>query len=105
MDLVEVELFVSMGAMAWASTISKKRDSLGKEMYVPAHDYTTYLISRPKPFPFEMKPRSENKARLVRDNHAVATQRDAMEAATVKVRMSASNEAQSINAGFSRAHA
>ncbi|GAB7356603.1 hypothetical protein MBLNU459_g7330t2 [Dothideomycetes sp. NU459] len=74
MDLVEVELFVAIGAMAWASTISKKRDALGRELYVPAHDYTTYLISRPRPFPFEMKARSENRACLVKANYASALQ-------------------------------
>jgi hypothetical protein len=85
MDLVEVEFFVAIGAMAWASTISKKRDELGRDMYVPAHDYTTYLISRPKPFPFELKPRDEARGKLVEMNFEASVQREKMETETARV--------------------
>jgi hypothetical protein len=85
MDLVEVEFFVAIGAMAWSSTISKRRDALGRDMHVPAHDYTTYLISRPKPFPFEMRPRDEGRRKLVETNFKASVEREKMEAETAKV--------------------
>lgn len=67
MDLVENEFFVAMGAMAWACTISKKRDRDGREIHVPHHEYSTYLISRPKKFAFELKPRSEKRRTQVQE--------------------------------------
>ncbi|KAG9606124.1 cytochrome P450, partial [Aureobasidium melanogenum] len=87
MDLVEVELFVAIGAMAWASTISRKRDALGRDMHVPSHDYTTYLISRPKPFPFELKPRNEGRRRIVEKNYHAAMRDARLEAETAKVHL------------------
>ncbi|KAH7381516.1 cytochrome P450 [Pyrenochaeta sp. MPI-SDFR-AT-0127] len=67
MDLVEQEFFVAMGAMAWACCIEKKRDELGREIHVPEHEYSTYLISRPKAFAFNLVPRSEKKVRLIEE--------------------------------------
>ncbi|KAF2119286.1 cytochrome P450 [Lophiotrema nucula] len=65
MDLVENEFFVAIGGMAWAANISKKVDANGRIIEVPRHEYSTYLISRPKKFPFDMKPRSlERKAQV-----------------------------------------
>lgn len=87
MDLVEVELFIAIGAMAWASTITRKRDALGRDMHVPSHDYTTYLISRPKPFPFELKPRNEERRRIVDTNYHAAMRHAILEAETAKVHL------------------
>ncbi|KAF2260299.1 cytochrome P450 [Lojkania enalia] len=61
MDLVENEFFVAIGGMAWCSTIGKKRDMYGREIEVPRHDYSTYLISRPKKWEFDLRPRSEKR--------------------------------------------
>lgn len=67
-DLVEAELLVGIGGMAWATNICKKRDAAGQEIYPAPHDYTSLLISHPKPFQFELKPRSAKREQQVWDN-------------------------------------
>ncbi|KAJ4360915.1 uncharacterized protein N0V89_001484 [Didymosphaeria variabile] len=57
MDLVENEFFVSIGAMAWAFDVARKVGDDGREVEIPRHDYTTYLISRPRKFAFDLKAR------------------------------------------------
>lgn len=65
-DLVEAELLVAIGGMAWACQISRKRDEkTGEEIVPPAHDYTSLLISRPKMFPFVLEARSEERRKEV----------------------------------------
>ncbi|KAK7535729.1 cytochrome P450 [Phyllosticta citribraziliensis] len=61
MDLVEQEFLIGMGSMAWAFNFSKKLDDSGRPMDIPAHDYTSMLISRPRPFQFALEPRSEGR--------------------------------------------
>ncbi|TKA82463.1 hypothetical protein B0A49_00063 [Cryomyces minteri] len=82
MGLVEAEFFVGIGGMAWAANISKKRDALGREIAVPAHDYTSLLISRPRPFQFDLKPRTEKREQQVWDNYFAAKRQEAMSSAT-----------------------
>ncbi|KAF2871562.1 cytochrome P450 [Massariosphaeria phaeospora] len=72
MDLVENEFFIAIGGMAWALNITKKRDAMGREIHVPQHEYSTYLISRPKKFAFELKPRSEKRKLQVADYWSAA---------------------------------
>ena len=70
-DLVEAELLVGIGGMAWAFSIGKKRDAAtGRAVDVPDHDYTSLLISRPRPFDFDLRARSEERGGAVRDNWA-----------------------------------
>lgn len=61
MDLLENQLFVAMGAMAWSSTMTKKKDLDGREIHVPSHDYTPYFISQPKKFAFDVRPRTDGR--------------------------------------------
>ncbi|PBP18533.1 cytochrome P450 [Diplocarpon rosae] len=58
-DIVEQELFLVMGGLAWAFDISKKKDKEGREVEVPKDRYTSLLIAKPEHFEFE--------CRLVRD--------------------------------------
>lgn len=78
-DLVEAELLVGIGGMAWACNINKRRDSAGNEIPVPAHDYSTLLISRPNPFAFDLQPRSKKREQQVWDNYGAAVNKDALE--------------------------
>jgi Cytochrome P450 len=57
-DLVETELCLMIGAMAWACTASKKRTVGGIEIPVPWIEYTSLLIAKPEKFLFDLKPRS-----------------------------------------------
>ncbi|KAF2437264.1 cytochrome P450, partial [Karstenula rhodostoma CBS 690.94] len=67
MDLTDHEFFLTMGGMAWAMAISKKRDMNGREVPVPHHDYSQFLISRPNKFDFAVRPRSEKRQLQLED--------------------------------------
>ena len=54
--------------MAWAFQVAKRKDEFGREIEVPEHDYTSLLISRPKPFGFELSARNESREAAVREN-------------------------------------
>ncbi|KAI0455444.1 cytochrome P450 2C3 [Xylaria acuta] len=75
--LVEQDLFLSMGGMAWAFDIRRKRrhnhsgegGSCGGGVEVPVHwnDYTPLLIAKPRPFEFDAIVRGgDGKRRLLR---------------------------------------
>ncbi|KUJ23227.1 cytochrome P450 [Mollisia scopiformis] len=72
MDLVEDELLVGIGGMAWACNIRKKRDENGREIPVSATDYSSLLISRPKQMDFDLTPRDTKRGQLVKFNYAKA---------------------------------
>ena len=58
-DLVEAELICGIGGMAWAFDKEKgKKMGGGEQMEVPDHDYTSLLISRPKPFEYSLSART-----------------------------------------------
>jgi Cytochrome P450 len=64
--IVEQDLFLSMGGMAWAFDMRKKRDSVtGKEIPVHWNEYTPLLIAKPEKFQFDAVPRSEEKMALM----------------------------------------
>lgn len=63
--LVEHELLVGIGAMAWAFDVSKKRDLKGAEIAIPRHNYTSLIISRPRAFDFDLRARSTERRALV----------------------------------------
>lgn len=66
MDLVEQELLVGAGGIAWALTVGEQHDPVsGRPVPIPAHDYTNLLISRPRPFGFALKARSEGREERV----------------------------------------
>ncbi len=54
-DIVEQELFLVMGGLAWGFEIGKKKDRFGRETYVSADKYTSLLIAKPEQFEFEMR--------------------------------------------------
>lgn len=67
--IVEQDLFLAMGGMAWAFSIQKKRDpATGDEVPVHWDTYTPLLIAKPAPFVFDAVPRGgpERQAELRR---------------------------------------
>ncbi|KAI1333495.1 cytochrome P450 [Xylariaceae sp. FL0016] len=64
--IVEQDLFLAMGGMAWAFDTRKKRRADGSEVPVHWNDYTPLLIAKPAPFEFEVDVRSEEKQELLR---------------------------------------
>lgn len=68
MGIVEQELFLTMGGLAWAFDIGKKKDDLGREIPVPLAKYTSLLIAKPERFEFELTPVSEERLRGVMED-------------------------------------
>ncbi|KAK8872507.1 cytochrome P450 [Apiospora arundinis] len=65
--IVEMDLFLAMGGMAWAFVIQKKRKPDGTEVPVHWNDFTPLLIAKPSPFEFDLVPRhGEATARVLR---------------------------------------
>lgn len=66
--IVEQDLFLAMGSLAWAFDIRKKRDPLtGAEVAVHRNNYTPLLIAKPARFPFDAVPRSPEKVTSMRE--------------------------------------
>ncbi|KAK4152090.1 hypothetical protein C8A00DRAFT_35217 [Chaetomidium leptoderma] len=71
--IVEQDLFLTMGGMAWAFDIRKKRDpATGAEIPVHWNDYTPLLIAKPAWFPFDAVPRSPEKVGRMREMYVAA---------------------------------
>ena len=64
-DIVEQELFLVMGGLAWAFDIRKKMSKFGYEVPVPADKYTSLLIAKPEKMAFEMKPVSQDRIQMI----------------------------------------
>lgn len=58
--IVEQDLFLTMGGMAWAFDITKKCRADGSEIDVHWDDFSPLLIAKPAPFEFDASPRSES---------------------------------------------
>lgn len=62
--IVDQDLFLAMGGLAWAFDIRKKRDPVtGEEVKVHWNDYTPLLIAKPAKFDFEAVPRGGEERR------------------------------------------
>ncbi|RYP13438.1 hypothetical protein DL765_006900 [Monosporascus sp. GIB2] len=59
--IVDQDLFLVMGGLAWAFDIRKKRRPDGTEVPVHWNDYTPLLIAKPKPFEFDVEVRDDRK--------------------------------------------
>ena len=64
-DIVEQELFLVMGGLAWAFDIRKKMSKFGYEVPVPTDKYTSLLIAKPEKMAFEMKPVSQDRVLMI----------------------------------------
>ncbi|KAL3427534.1 cytochrome p450 [Phlyctema vagabunda] len=64
-DIVEQELFLVMGGLAWAFDISKKRDKDGSEIEVPLAKYTSLLIAKPEHFEFDLRVRDQERESII----------------------------------------
>jgi hypothetical protein len=64
-DVVEHELFLVMGGLAWAFDIRKKISKFGYEVPAPTDKYTSLLIAKPEKFQFEMRPVSQERVSMI----------------------------------------
>ncbi|KAI0971237.1 cytochrome P450 [Xylaria arbuscula] len=64
--LVEQDLYLAMGGIAWALDIRKKKRADGSEVPVHWNDYTPLLIAKPCPFEFDAIVRGEEKKGVLR---------------------------------------
>lgn len=60
-DIVNHELFLVCGAIAWAFNLRKKTDENGQEILLNDMDYSNLLISKPAKFSFDLTVRDETK--------------------------------------------
>jgi hypothetical protein len=63
--IVEQDLYLAMGGMAWAFHFRKKQCADGTEIPVHWNDYTPLLIAKPSPFEFDAVVRSDEKRILL----------------------------------------
>lgn len=66
-DIVNHELFLVCGALAWGFNFKKKIGEDGREMLVKDLEYSSLLIAKPDWFPFELLVRSQRKKKIVVD--------------------------------------
>jgi len=64
-DIVNHELFLVCGALAWAYNMRKKRDENGRGIELNDEDYSNLLISKPVPFVFDLTVRDELKRKSI----------------------------------------
>ncbi|KAI1859506.1 uncharacterized protein JN550_012024 [Neoarthrinium moseri] len=57
--IVEQDLFLAMGGIAWAFNVTKKRRADGTEVPVHWNEYSPLLIAKPAPFEFDAAPRNQ----------------------------------------------
>lgn len=66
--VVDQDLFLTMGGMAWAFDVRRRRDGVsGREVPVPWNDFTPLLIAKPAPFVFDLVARDEGKVVAMRE--------------------------------------
>lgn len=63
--LGEAELLIACGAIIWAFSIERRRDSNGDLVHVPDYDFATLPFNKPFPFAMDLKVRSPAKAHLI----------------------------------------
>ncbi|KAF2179947.1 cytochrome P450 [Zopfia rhizophila CBS 207.26] len=66
-NIAERSLNILTARIAWACDIAKARDWEGKEVEVPLYDYTTGFNVQPRPFPFDLKVRSQDRLQVIDD--------------------------------------
>ena len=80
MNIAERSLYILTARIAWACEFSKKRGPNGEEIEAPPYNYTSGFNTQPKPFPFELRARSEQRRILVEQARRKAEAADPMRA-------------------------
>lgn len=66
-DIVNHELFLVCGALAWGFNFKKKIGKDGQEIAVKDLEYSSLLIAKPDWFHFDLAVRSEKKKHMIVD--------------------------------------
>lgn len=85
--IVDQDLFLTMGGMAWAFNIQHKRNADGTKVPVHWNDYTPLLIAKPAPFEFDAIIRTPEKADLLRSMFEAAKEEEEHEEKMMKLGM------------------
>jgi len=64
-DIVNHELLLVCGALAWAFNMKKRRDRNGIEIEVKDMEYSSLLIAKPDWFEFDLAARDEGKRQRI----------------------------------------
>jgi hypothetical protein len=68
LESAENAMFIQVASLAWPCNITRKKDGKDNDIPVPWYDYSAGANSAPNTFDFDLKPRSEERLQLVRDN-------------------------------------
>lgn len=68
LETAERSLYIQIALLGWTCHITKKVDSTGHTIEVPLYDYTEGSNVMPNEFQFDLRPRSEERARLVQES-------------------------------------
>lgn len=71
-NIAEASVNILTARIAWAVTMSKRRDAQGKELPLPMYDYTHGFNVQPCRFDFDVTPRSQRHAAMVSDSFKLA---------------------------------
>ncbi|OLN81415.1 O-methylsterigmatocystin oxidoreductase 4 [Colletotrichum chlorophyti] len=85
--IVDQDLFLTMGGMAWAFDIRKKRNADGTEVPVHWNDYTPLLIAKPAYFDFDTHIRTPEKADMLKAMFEAAKEEEEHEEQMMKLGM------------------
>lgn len=85
--IVDQDLFLIMGGMAWALNITKKRNADGSEVPVHWNDYTPLLIAKPAFFEFDAAVRTPEKADMMKAMFDAAKEEEEHEEKMMKAGM------------------
>jgi hypothetical protein len=76
MHIAENSLNLLVARIAWACDIGKKVDKDGKEVEVPMYDYSEGFNASPNWFSFDLKARSEERWKVVKEAYEWETKND-----------------------------
>ncbi|RFU23995.1 hypothetical protein B7463_g12342, partial [Scytalidium lignicola] len=68
LESAENALFIQVSSLAWACNVTRKKDKDGNDIPVPLYDYSAGTNTAPKPFAFDLIPRSQERLQLMRES-------------------------------------
>ncbi|KAF2237881.1 cytochrome P450 [Viridothelium virens] len=80
-SIAERSLNLLVARIAWACDISKSRDEFENEIPVPDYDYISGFNTQPKWFPFNLRPRSARRQKMVDEAAVEARRKDTLKVA------------------------
>jgi len=78
MNIAERSLFILTARILWGTQMGHQKDAQGNEIPIPSYDYTAGFNTQPKPFNFELKPRTEKRWETIKDAYVASRKADTL---------------------------